>query len=369
MNTSLSWRPTLRLLIVSALLIGCGSEKSGSGESSISEVFLQGNPAAIIKGAELDTFSFFRLGDLEKWKMYRPLKVLIFKRVGELSQDGVTVNPAIPVGGKNIEVVESGDSLQFLGSMGNYKLSFGAVGDYYHLKSMSLYGTNFKMKPLHYSLKSDHSAFSILGQTKDALIAMYFVRDEGITHRLSDIGDSFYEFLFGQKKIRWTKTKPLVLEHCKADDSSRSEWFQWADYSLAPWKDILSNDLKLQFFNPDTFPPFSDLNRHCIYVVDQFKRTSPEDKKANPGTTFVLSHEKLGRILDGDIFIWTDEWKKSGLNPLDKPTKLIKTLRHEIGHFLGLGHKFDASVPTIMNYGEERDLQLYDEAAILELYK
>jgi hypothetical protein len=132
------------------------------------------------------------------------------------------------------------------------------------------------------------------------------------------------------------------------------------------WSQALARRLKVVTKSLYTYPPFSDLNTHCIYTVNNYQ-TLPGDNVMNPGTTYTVGDTFQGKLLDSDIMIWVKENEKAG-QTLEERSSLQKTIAHEFGHFLGLDHQFSNSLTSIMSYDGINWVTSYDQEAIIQLY-
>ncbi len=239
-------------------------------------------------------------------------------------------------------------------------------------------GNILPLETLHSSLKDDFSAMTLLvsvdwTSTKKALIYFYYQRNDYSPYKKTFKNYNYLNPEDKSQKIRWKNPQNIKLQLCgpkiqkyrKHNERAVQDWNKLSQVNGTPfWI-----DLSIKIYD---YPPFSDLNTQCIYLVEDYKTRGPEVK--NFGTTFIPSNYNTGTIVDADIVFYQSELQKSfpnmnGINSngesFDYVFKVVAT--HELGHFLGLGHQFDGE-KSIMSY-KHSFLHPYDEEAIVELYK
>jgi predicted Zn-dependent protease len=88
------------------------------------------------------------------------------------------------------------------------------------------------------------------------------------------------------------------------------------------------------------------------------------------GVTFTTLDLVNYSHIDSDILIFEKDLEAVSRNrPELLIPELTRTLKHEMGHFLGLDHQFKDEIHSIMSYRPSDDeLFDYDKKAILELY-
>lgn len=268
--------------------------------------------------------------------------------------------------------------------------TFELLEDYgLQLKMMTVYpyemdvGSLFDV--LHVSASPDGDAFSLLIHSKEAfdaeaVFSFTFVRIVKEEISFLDELDEVYEYLFGAGiKINWEKSKKLVVSVC---GDSPNELKQLVPEMINQWQTALKDELELGVEFPASCPPFSDLTTHSYWYVDDWVEILGESAVA--GQTHTVANFTTGKIVDSDVVILLGEFQEalditqSNIS-VDEPSffqneniklSLYQTGLHEMGHFLGLHHKFDPDYPSIMSYDENRDSVLteYDHNAIRTLY-
>ncbi len=223
---------------------------------------------------------------------------------------------------------------------------------------------------LHYSLKSDNTAFSILvsftqagsGQT---LVAYTWGSTEEINSPAYTSGD--YQYLNGSEKVSWSSVPDVKLCGSYSDavqSSIQASVLAWGDDPSAT-----SARTMIPYSVETNYPPFSDLNSHCIYVVSSFDQSdSPVAKTLGVTTPHVNLASR--KIVDSDVFLFADIMGDELSDGVASSTTM-----HEMGHFFGLGHDFridssgEALHPTIMGYSQGTDtITEWDFESIRELY-
>ncbi|MCB0363110.1 MAG: matrixin family metalloprotease [Bdellovibrionales bacterium] len=177
------------------------------------------------------------------------------------------------------------------------------------------------------------------------------------------IGNKIFNFLRGPGvKFRWNKKNPVEVNICGKDSLLRGDPIK---EGVRTWREVLKDKslIDVELKEAQNYPPFTDLNFHCIQIVDNYL-LEQDPRYIIRGITISIPSFGSGEIVDGDIFLFGREWvKEGGLLDFD----LTKLTRHEFGHFLGLDHQF--KIPSIMSYNKQ-DIYLtkYDYDAIEELY-
>ena len=183
-------------------------------------------------------------------------------------------------------------------------------------------------------------------------------------------------------QIGWPQDKKLNVDVCskslnlpiKGTDPGE---IQYSFETLNLWKDVLNERLDIEYRHRTEFPPFSDLNSHCIYTVEDLLTEQNSEVNSN-GFALNFYDETKSTVIDSDVFMVIKEinkvvnyLEKYGLShdDYDFQKSVDETLLHEVGHLLQLGHQF-TGIESIMSYDayEEAKLYEYDVAAIQALY-
>jgi hypothetical protein len=171
--------------------------------------------------------------------------------------------------------------------------------------------------------------------------------------------------------VKWNSSEGITLHVCGHVSNKVDEIY------LSSINKIWSDIFKYQFANPtkinfttvldEKYPPFSDLNHHCIYSVNNYL-TYKDEHYINSASTINVADTNKGQLLDSDIFVWGKELGKFKV-PFGDDSSFRRSIMHEIGHFLGLHHQFDGTL-SIMSYDVKHDfISSYDIEAINALYK
>lgn len=364
-------------------LAACPS-KNKSPERTISKTIIMGDPKKIIEGASLNAIipnEFFVTG--------KP--VYLYSLTSFVQKQDVTTEK------RDLEAEEAAPSDEEASSLpsaytmsveNNLKKLILSLSD--NLNSnldqenviISIDKLNFATKIqdndstingrlLHTSLSNDGNILSLLIYQEDysegqSVLALYFskVFDPQYPPQISK--DYFYITGPGQQ-VLWPKTRAIQLDICGPKSLIHSKLI---DEQAAKWSIALTNQIKFQTIKSENYKPFSDLNQHCLYIVDDFM-TEPSSQYLNYGLTLSIIEHNKAQIIDSDIMLFTKEFHKTGFSydSSNLSEKFLITVLHEMGHFLGLDHQF-TGVKSIMSYDLDTTiLTNYDKSAVRELYK
>ncbi len=223
---------------------------------------------------------------------------------------------------------------------------------------------------LHVSRHKDYPMVSLLisGIEDRNLNVIYISREPSRVFPLNR-GQNRFPWIF-QEEGRWQR-QSLEIGFCGFPSQFH---LQLGIQAVADWQKVLENRLKLKpkVFTKD-FPPFSDLNHHCIYWVDNFVREASNSMIKGGQTHPLLGPHGTG-FIDADVFVFAQELRKvEAINgrvmPESETNRLVKTiLTHEIGHILGLDHPSEKGAQSIMAEGNISEIQPVDVEALRALY-
>ena len=378
------------LLAMAILLISCGNDsKPQSSEQErpvVNSIYVKGDPLNLLKGTEANKISPVKREQLSWYKGFQLFSVYTFKELGQSRFKGLEEKD---IEGKELFSFKKGKGKKWIyRSKGK---SWSVVFKEDETGRLNLIGVKgkrkrlLKAKALHYSFKKSGGAFSIsmeldfdgslkpLGEKREKVLAfLTFVKKKRNSNEsLLSYLNQAYIYLFGAGRgVRWDPVYTHFLDICEGDPKQQQKLKSYLEESIKPWNRILAGYPKIEVRIPETFYPMGDLNQNCIFLVDSYSRTAQQHSYSNPGTAYMVGKISSGRLLTGDIVLWRDEFEKYGSDFFSEDLKpyVIKTLKHELGHWLGLGHQFDPNTPSIMGYGPENELTEYDKQAVLELY-
>ncbi len=420
------------LVILSLLLLGCGRETRVTYEiPHVAKYLVHGDPILVTAGSTLDQKSIFTK---ENYQLFTSFQIisdttfasksqLVFVERGsenseeniEAGQEAVT-DDEVP----EIETVAftftrhqgiDGESYRYHSLDNRVAIIFH--GDRYHhtssvdengvittvmettkakelkLVALEVEGEQVDVQALHYSINSDEDHFSILisGQYKGTkfIRSLGFIKIDSRAKLTEDVEQEEYNFLYGQKR---RVVFPSGTQVSACTDKKYSG--KMVEDKFKEWEQALKRSVPGNYFSFKVlkkYPPFSDVNVHCVYFVPTYVLSMPDSESASPGATVAVSHISSRTILDSDIFIWGGEFEKMarimtedleryGLEDYDithdLERELNQTILHEMGHLFGLHHKFVDGVYSVMayNYPEKSTfLRSYDAEAIFTLYR
>lgn len=369
-------------IVIAVLLsttFACGKKKSNSSRSGIqrSTFFVQGDPEAVVAGATMDPTSFLNtsnVGMLEDFEIY---SIYTFAEREEiLAENSDNIEEGNEAATDN-QLLVARPSFKLSSRLGQYELESAeaklkfrftkASGNTLKLDQITNDNVDYPTEVLHYSLKKDQEAFSFLVRVEDKmgknLLAISFVKKKA--QNLSP-GDSQYNYLSGPgAKAGWNKQEPLKISLCSPPSVALANKYR---FGINMWSSTLQNLLPYEIQTVTTYPPFSDLNFHCIYNVGSYITLAPGSGAANPAATIPQIDRFKGQIIDSDILIFNSEIQKIAEDQ-SSYEKLIWVIAHEMGHFFGLDHQFDDSIKSIMSYDGTDYITFYDVNAMRALYQ
>jgi hypothetical protein len=214
--------------------------------------------------------------------------------------------------------------------------------------------TRIPVTPLHWSVSEDGKWTSVLVQAVEkgsgkTITAIYFANPKETVISPIPTGDSRHQYLSGAgRMVRWPGSKRKATL-CGAEQIATA-----TQNGVSLWQAALQNRFTLEFEKlAQGYPPFSDLNTSCIYLIDAY--LSDHDHSVfHLGLTLNMTFQ--GAFRDGDVFLFRAELNKKSRLETGRDTtddelssQFSRTITHELGHLLGLGHQFDGT-PSIMSY-------------------
>ena len=267
---------------------------------------------------------------------------------------------------------------------------FKKFGDRLVLSDLSQRGNrtsemSFGVTVHHYSVREDKSAFSVLLQLEDRknnrthLYAYTFTKYDKDKSILEQTLSTVYEYLFGSGvKMAWDSSKDLQFNIC---ESGMPTLDKIAQESILVWNEPLKDRMTLKADIVSSCPPFNDLNSLNVYHIDDWVEILGEahvsafvmgvpnyykDQLIDADMFYLKSDVAEAYHLSGqDLFRWTETFVSRNKEAFKRVYG--RTIKHETGHVLGLGHKMDGT-PSIMSYDGITELQDYDTKAVQALY-
>lgn len=381
-----SSKSLVTLMLFSLALAGCGGkkkmDKSFSETTAIENVFVKGDPKALLAGASTrDFLDFINKSNYQKFDEYSLSHVITYtEKEVIIDEKNVRQETNAEAGNEasTSDTTENGkENIFSFSNTGNLylysspkmkvKLQFSEYAGYFILDKVIVDNEKFDLDAIHYSKADYADAFSILAETKDSengtiLIAFTFTRktEPKAIEKVSD----YFKFLFGPGvKIGWSQDFVLHMNICGQQDARVENAYK---DGIRTWNNALRGRLEVETRILTTYPPFSDLNTNCIYTVNSYY-TRADKNLINMASAITKADLFQGRFIDGDIMVWVKENEKYGVS-LAQVHNLVETTAHEFGHILGLDHQFDKSIRSLMSYEDERTTSFYDEEAIKQLY-
>ncbi len=338
----------------------------------VKRYFVHGDPMVLIQGSKLDnnlpsTDDFMNLTS----DSYI-LSQSFFSDTSELlGQPQISIVPS-----KNEryrpQLIESDLVLQ---RTDKRALSFRFKRTQQELRLESLISDNNETKAdlIHFSARPDKNMWSLLIQFNSqiegrVLLFLVFAKKD---HFPFSPAAKDYEYLAGTGYLYgWSQPQSIEISFCGDQFIDRPDLVYLAHEQLKKWEEAALYRVKFKVsVAPDgTYPPFSDLNASCVYLIDDYL-VYPSEEMSAPGLALMNLDESTGTIADGDLFLFIQDAQKSSTT---LPELFQGIFLHEAGHFLGLGHYNDLERESVMSdsYNQQlmEELHAYDREAIQQLY-
>jgi predicted Zn-dependent protease len=364
------------------LTVSCGNKVNSGGVQSalkVQNTFLKGDPATIIAGSFLNNDSFITGDNVGDFQNFTLASVNQFTEK-DLLVEQTDVSSNIEKGNEanDKDSTQNANKMLYRFRLKNndyiYENSdidlsfhFKIINNKLFLKELETKEFVYKVEDLHYSILKTKDAFSILIKANDdqvGRVLMSFVFTKKIEQIEIPKSNTYFKYVMGPGvKVNWDQNESLVVHICGANTNIENIYRT----AINEWKSTLNHRLNFKVERPFSYPPYSDLNTHCIYTVKNYQ-TLYSENAANPGTTYTTPNKFTGKFIDSDIIIWEKENEKYGVGLELVPT-LSRTITHEFGHLIGLDHQFTKGINSIMSYNRYDDyISYYDKSAINELY-
>lgn len=362
-------------------LTACGGKKSKNtgveGSTSLSTVFVKGDPKQLIKGSTLNQSSFITESNVNEFSDYSLSNIWQFTENETIVEQEDTGNAE--TGNEATEddqttsvktyysFTKTADGYIYSNPRMKLDLGFSINNGKLELKNLeTTYGV-YDLKVLHYSQKKSKDSFSVLVELQDSddgRVLLSFVFVKKTEQKQIKKVDDHYKYIMGPGVVLpWSQKEVLQIDVCGNQYKSTEYAF---NSGLSQWKKALQNKMSIKTNFLKNYPPFSDLNSHCIYTVNDYS-TESRQQYMNPASTTTNFDTFKGEIIDADIFVWVKEVEKDGdIN--NQASYLAGVTAHELGHFFGLDHQFDKNYESIMSYDDTYYMTDYDKEAINNLY-
>lgn len=364
-------------------LTACGGKKNSKtgveGSTSLSTIFVKGDPKELIKGSTLDKNSFISERNVTEYDNYSLSNVWQFTEKESIIEKEDTGNPedgneateedqtayVVPI----YTFQKSGNDYIYSNPKSNLAFGFTVNNGKLELKTLDTGRGVYDLSILHYSLKKSKDSFSLLVELQEQdptegriLLSFVFVKK---SEQISILKvDDHYKYIMGSGvALGWSQKETLQIDVCGNQYQSTADAFNGG---IQMWKNALKNKMTIKTNYLSVYPPFSDLNSHCIYTVKDYS-TESRPQYANPASTTTTYDTFKAEIIDADIFVWVKEVEKDGAIS-KQGSYLTDVTAHELGHFFGLDHQFDETYKSIMSYDNVPYITGYDEEAVSYLY-
>lgn len=376
----------LGLCLISA--VACSKKETDASEApTVSTYVVKGDPHLVLAGAQMKPDSPYTAQNIMDLNDYSLTAIASFvEKEKTTSSDSVDLEQEeAPADGETPDTsfrlnVTQKDATSYSASLAGFGMDLLFVQDSsgkLQIKSLHADNETMNVNVLHWSQATDGNFISVLLDFTDPVagktIAGLYFRREGTQAVLPSLSTQ-YNYLAGPGVgISWDNHATLKLEVC-GDASQLSA----AASAMNNWKSALLGRLDIQVSQATQYGPFTELNQHCLYMVDTYI-SDPRTEVANFGVTLTILDRKRGRIADSDVMIFKAEFDKlrapltaagATASQLQSTLQYYKniTFIHELGHFLGLDHQFDGTL-SIMSYKfNTQVLTSYDVQAIQALY-
>lgn len=300
----------LLLLGALSLLISCGrraENNSLSETTSLETVFVKGDPLNLIQGSQNNSVSFITVNNISSLDDYSLTNVTQYTEREEVVEKADTATAETgnePVEADRTAVTKSslfsftkdGNEFVYASSKSQMGFSFTEKFGKLELNKLVMPEGDYPLKAIHYSLKKTQDAFSILTETSDSesgriLLAFTFTKKS----EAKEIGTTseMYKYLFGAGvKVPWEQAETLEVDICGLQSPAVERAYR---NGMAQWNQALEGRLNIVTKTIYSYPPFSDLNTHCIYTVKDYQ-TLPGGRFVNMASTITKGNLFKGNL-------------------------------------------------------------------------
>ena len=386
---------------ISVVLFAMSCQKMAASNSSRavieSKYFINGDPMDVVAGTKTNSTSFLTTANYKEFDGFEMSGMMSFmqktERESKNDNDMESVKKKNQTQTEASETKDTSSHFKLSDDGRSVQLELKAIPGWYlefvensgdqklNLKSFIVKDGKTTIKPVHYSVNPEKTAYSVIFLVTDEddsmLMGFSFQKKTETTFvkKVVDAAKDFF-YLFGKGILIGQSNKiPLKVQACGRNaEVFKSEISE----SIKPWIEALKNRMVIQVDFVEQCAPIFDVNVQSIqFLESRIVRIS--DDIMTTASVLSRSAQSQGLIVGSDMLIYKGEYKRMAKNkgrPDDKdgqPSGLREDMKanvsHEFGHMLGLGHPFESKVDSIMGYDEKiTTLTDYDVKAVQALY-